>query len=147
MNGQGTGWNKLEDYIMGESGSGGYNCSDTLYVVIGNYFETYTDGYGRTATKEKETFMGASVQIPTMLYVVALRTKKGNTGKSVKDCAASELQCAAFCRSQNSGNNGQAVTSKEMMTVAELEKLTGFTFFANVPNAPKGTATASDWGL
>ena len=147
MNGQGTGWNNLEDYVMGEKGSGGFNCPDTLYVVIGNYFETYTDGNGLSATKQKDTFMGSNVQIPTMLYVVALRTKKGNLGKSVKDCTADELQCAAFCRAQNSGNNKRKVTANDMITVAELEQLTGFTFFANVPNAPKDTAKASDWGL
>lgn len=147
MNGQGTGWNNLEDYIMGEKGRGGYNCSDTLYVVIGNYFEDYTDGNGLSATKQKDTFMGSNVQIPTMLYVVALRTKMGNLGKSVKDCTADELQCAAFCRAQNSGNNKRKVTANDMITVAELEQLTGFTFFANVPNAPKNTAKASDWGL
>lgn len=147
MNGQGTGWNNLEDYIMGEKGSGGFNCADTLYVVIGNYFETYTDGNGLKATKKRDTFMGSSVQIPTMLYVAALRTKKGNLGKSVKDCMADELQCAAFCRSQNSGNNNRQVSANDMITVAELEQLTGFTFFANVPNAPKTIAKASDWGL
>ena len=147
MNGQGTGWNNLEDYIMGEKGNGGYNCSDTLYVVIGNYFENYTDGNGLSATKQRDTFMGSNVQIPTMLYVVALRTKKGNLGKSVKDCSADELQCAAFCRAQNPGNNGRAVTANDIITVSELERLTGFTFFANVPNAPKSTFKASDWGL
>jgi hypothetical protein len=34
-----------------------------------------------------------------------------------------------------------------MMSVQELDRLTGFTFFANVPNAPKSKATAADWGL
>jgi DNA/RNA endonuclease G (NUC1) len=34
-----------------------------------------------------------------------------------------------------------------MMSVEELERLTGFTFFANVPNAPKSKANATDWGL
>ena len=147
MNGQGTGWNNLEDYIMGEKGRGGFNCADTLYVVIGNYFETYTDGNGLSATKKRDSFMGSNVQIPTMLYVAALRTKSGSLHKSVKDCSADELQCAAFCRTQNSGNNNRAVTAKDMITVAELEELTGFTFFANVPNAPKNVASASDWGL
>lgn len=148
MNGQGTGWNNLEDYVMGEGGSGGFNCSDTLYVVLGNYFESYTDGYGRSAAPRTETYMSTSnVHIPTMLYVAALRTKNGRTGKSVRDCRADELQCVAFRRTQNSGNNGQKVTAAEMMSVADLEALTGFTFFANVPNAPKNTYSASDWGL
>ena len=33
------------------------------------------------------------------------------------------------------------------MSVEEIEKLTGFTFFANVPNAPKSDCNPSDWGL
>lgn len=34
-----------------------------------------------------------------------------------------------------------------MMSVSDLEKITGFTYFTNVPNAPKGTCTPSDWGI
>ena len=148
MNGQGTGWNNLEDYTMGEKGRGGFNCSDTLYVVIGNYFESYTDGYGRSAEPSTQTYMSTSgVRIPTMMYVALLRTKTGSTGKSVKECSADELKCVAFRRSQNPDNNGQAVTYRELMSVKDLEDLTGFEFFPNVPNAPKTTFTASDWGL
>jgi hypothetical protein len=33
------------------------------------------------------------------------------------------------------------------MSVADLEKITGVTYFPNVPNAPKTTFKASDWGL
>lgn len=32
-----------------------------------------------------------------------------------------------------------------MMSISELEKLTGVTYFPNVPNAPKTTYNASDW--
>ncbi len=42
---------------------------------------------------------------------------------------------------------GHKVQAQDMMTVEELEKLTGFTYFPNVPNAPKNVAKASDWGL
>jgi hypothetical protein len=31
------------------------------------------------------------------------------------------------------------------MSVEALEKKVGFTFFVNVPNAPKGSYTSSDW--
>ena len=137
----GGGWNTLEDWVDGQS------CADTLYQVIGCYFDRYTDGYGRSASPKKISFGGRSdVSFPTMFYCVLLRTKKGSSGKSVFDCSASELKCAAFVRS-HSTPKGQAVTSKEMMSVADLEKLTGFTFFANVPNAPKSTLNPSDWGL
>ena len=41
----------------------------------------------------------------------------------------------------------QYVAKGFVMSVADLEKKTGQTFFANVPNAPKDTYNASDWGL
>lgn len=138
----GGGWNTLEDWIDGQV------CSDTTYLVIGTYFKQYTDGYGVSASPKKIEFGGRSdVSCPTMFYIAVLRTKRGNTGKSVKDCAAGDLKCAAFVRSHSNSHKGQAVTSREMMTIADLEALTGHTFFANVPNAPKSTFSASDWGL
>lgn len=136
------GWNTLEDWVDKQV------CSDTLYIVVGCYFESFTDGYGNHADPLTTTFMGTNnVQVPTMMYYVLLRTKKGNTGKSVKDCASSELKCAAFVRAHASGTYDQSVTSSELMSVSDLERLTGFTYFPNVPNAPKGSYTASDWGL
>ena len=116
-----------------------------MYTVIGCYFDTYTDKYGNTGTPKKISFGGRSdVSRPTMFYYALLRTKSGNTGKSVKDCSASELQCVAFviCHEQDKGHKPQ---SKDIISIEELEKLTGFTYFDNVPNAPKGTFNASDW--
>ena len=138
----GGGWNTLEDWVDGQV------CSDTLYVVIGTYFDKYTDGYGKTASPRKISFGGRDdVSMPTMFYYVLLRTKKGNSGKALKDCSASEMKCAAFVRTHTNDLKGQDVTAKEMMSVADLEKITGVTYFANLPQAPKSTATASDWGL
>ena len=136
------GWNTLEDWVDGQV------CSDTLYVVIGCYFDSFTDGYGNHANPLTTTFMGTNnVQVPTMMYYLLLRTKKGNSGKSVKECSSSELKCAAFVRAHAEGTYKQSVTNKEMMSVEELEKITGITYFTNVPNAPKSTFKASDWGL
>jgi hypothetical protein len=39
------------------------------------------------------------------------------------------------------------VGEKDMMSVSDLEKITGFTYFPNVPQAPKDSYKASDWGL
>ena len=138
----GGGWNTLEDWVDYQV------CSDTLYVVIGTYFKEITDGYGNTASPSKISFLNTqNVSCPTAFYYILLRTKSGNSGKSVKDCSASELKCAAFLRAHAPGTKGQDVTSREMKSVAEIENLTGFTFFENVPNAPKSSFTASDWGL
>lgn len=138
----GGGWNTLEDWMDKQV------CADTTYLVIGTYFEKYTDGYGVSASPKKISFGGRSdVSCPTMFYIAVLRTKKGNTGKSVLNCSKSELKCAAFVRTHSNEHKGQKVTSREMMSIADLERLTGHQFFVNVPNAPKESYTASEWGL
>ena len=138
----GGGWNILEDFVDTQV------CADTLYEVLGCYFDKYTDAYGWTVHPSTISFGGRNdVSMPTMFYYVLLRTKKGNTGKALKDCSANELMCVAFVRSHTNSLKGQKVTSRELMSVADLEKITGVTYFPNVPNAPKNTFKASDWGL
>lgn len=136
------GWNLLEDWIDTKV------CADTTYLVIGAYFDRYEDRYGNTASPKKISFGNRNdVSCPTMFYIAVLRTKKGNTGKSVMECSADELMCAAFVRCHNNALKGKQVSSKDMYSIAELEELTGFTYFPNVPNAPKDSYKASDWGL
>ncbi len=134
----GGAWNNLEDHIDG------LVCSDTLYVVIGCYFDTFSKN-GASASPNKITFGGRSdVSCPTMFYYALLRTKSGSSGKRVQDCSASELQCAAFtiCHEMTKGHKPQAA---DMMSISELERLTGVTYFPNVKNAPKDSYNSSDW--
>lgn len=138
----GGGWNKLEDWVDKQV------CADTLYQVVGCYFKDFTDGYDNKVTAKKISFGGRTdVSFPTMFYYVLIRTKSGKSGKALKDCSASELKCAAFVRSHTNSLEGQEVTKDEMMSVSDLEAITGFTYFVNVPNAPKDIAVPSDWGL
>ena len=138
----GGGWNTLEDWVDTQV------CSDTLYVVIGCYFGKYTDGYGNTVNPKTISFGGRDdVSMPTMFYYLLLRTKAGASGKALKDCTADEIQCAAFVRCHTNDLKGQAVTKKDMISVTDLEAITGFTYFANVPNAPKTTYDPKEWGL
>lgn len=138
----GGGWNILEDFVDTKV------CADTLYEVLGCYFDKYTDAYGWTVSPSTISFGGRNdVSMPTMFYYVLLRTKKGNTGKALKNCSADEMMCVAFVRSHTNSLKGQKVTARELMSVADLEKITGVTYFPNVPNAPKNTFKASDWGL
>ena len=133
-------WNTLEEWVSKQE------CSDTLYAVIGAYYDEFTDGYGKSGEKKKLAYAGRTdVSNPTMFYYVLLRTKSGSSGKSVVDCSASELKCVAMVRAHV--GERQAVTRSEMMSVADLEKITGFTYFTNVPNAPKDSFNPSDWGL
>lgn len=137
----GGGWNTLEDWVDRKV------CSDTLYVVIGAYFDEFRDNRGYSASPTKISFGGRSdVSKPTMFYYILLRTKKGNTGKPLSECTEDELMCAAFVRS-HSTPTGVKVDKRDLMSVSDLEEITGFTYFTNVPNAPKDSYNASDWGL
>lgn len=137
----GGGWNTLEDWVDGQV------CSDTLYVVIGAYFDKYTDKRGYTDTPATISYGGRSdVHRPTMFYYILMRTKAGSSGKPLSQCSASEIKCAAFVRSHKTPK-GVKVSADEMMSVSDLEKVTGFTYFPNVPQAPKNTYNAADWGL
>ncbi len=137
----GGAWNNLEGFVDAQV------CADTTYVVIGTYFETFTDAYGKSCSPATISFGGRSdVTRPSMFYYLILRSKSGNTEKSVYDLSASELKCAAFVLRHNM-EKGHTPQARDMMSVSDIEKLTGFTFFANVPNAPKDTYNPSDWGL
>ena len=141
----GGGWNTLEDWVDTQV------CADTLYEVIGCYFKAFSQKLGGTtySTQPSTISFGGrnDVSMPTMFYYVLLRTKSGNSHKSVKDCSSSELKCAAFVRAHTNSMKGVQVSSAEMMSVSDLEQLVGVTFFPNVPNAPKSSFNASDWGL
>ena len=132
-------WNNLEDHIDG------LVCRDTLYEVVGCYFEKFTDSYGKSTSPETISFGGRTdVSRPTMFYYALLRTKSGNTGRAVTECSSDELQCAAFCI-RHTMEKGHKPQAKDMMSISELEELTGFTYFPNVPAAPKDTFNPSDW--
>jgi len=139
----GGGWNLLEDWIDGQV------CADTLYEVVGCYFEDFTDKWGISGSPSTISFGDRNdVTRPSMFYYAVLRTKKGNSGKKVSDCTADELQCAAFVRAHvDKAHKGHNVCKDDMYSIAELEKITGLTYFVNVPNAPKTVVNASDWGL
>ena len=136
----GGAWNNLE------SKTDSFLCADTLYQVIGCIFTSLTDRYGNKVSPSTGTNSVGTFQVPTAWYKVLLRTKAGNTGKRVTDCSASELQCAAFILAHRS-NASHKPTADDLYSVAELEKLTGLTYFVNVPSAPKTVCNASDWGL
>ena len=135
----GGAWNNLEDHVDD------FVCSDTLYVVIGAYFDNYTDKRGTSANAKKISYGGRSdVSCPTMFYYVLLRTRSGTTGKALSQCSSSELECVAMVVSHETAK-GCKDFEGYMMPVSELEKVTGFTYFANVPQAPKTKYDASFW--
>ncbi len=135
----GGAWNNLEDFVDG------LVCRDTLYEVVGCYFDEYKDAYGITATPKKIEFGGRKdVSCPTMYYYALLRTKQGSSGKAVTQCQSSELQCVAFVL-RHTMTKGHKPCAKDMISVAELERITGFRYFTNVQSAPKDSFNPSDW--
>lgn len=112
-------WATMEDKERGS-----WMCSDTLYVVSGCHF----DNYNTTCANND----GKSCPVPTHYFKVMLRTKDGNTGKKVQECSASELICGGYWVEN-------AAATPQFKSVTEIEELTGFKFFVNVPNAPKST--------
>ena len=121
-------WATLENNVRGMI------CSDTLYVVTGAHFDGSTPNY---AYDNKG--YGKACPVPTHYYKVLLRTKNGSTGKRVQNCSADELKCIGYWVKHD------GTSAIETKSVEEIEALTGFTFFANVPNAPKSTYKASEW--
>ena len=142
FNERGGAWNNLEYFVDRQI------CADTLYVVTGAIYDDFTapDGTNIKARTTVNKNDNKRVGVPTAYYKALLRTKSGRTGKSVMECKASELKCAAFIVAHRS-DAGHKPTAEDMISIKELERLTGVNFFANVPNAPESKAEAKDWGL
>lgn len=115
-------------------------CSDTLYVVTGAWWsptdrETTTDRNGKVCP------------VPTSYFKVFVRTVKGNVrqpGDRLGDYSPSELKSIGFWVDNLSG---QGTARAWVRSVAEVEQLTGFTFFPTVPAEVKAQKDATSWGL
>lgn len=110
-------------------------CADTLYVVSGVWYDNESTTVGDQN--------GRQSVVPTHFYRVLLRSKTGNTGRSVRDLPADELQCVGFWFENRAYTSSSLPTY--MTSVAEIEEKTGQRFFVNVPQAPKSHYSASDW--
>lgn len=125
-------WAKLETKVRNNI------CSDTLYVVTGAYF-----GAGATTTTDGA---GNIVAIPTNYFKILLRTKSGNSGKSIALCSDSELISIGFWVDHKAYGNIEPPTTI-CTSVADIEAKTGFSFFPGVSAAVKSQNTPSVWGV
>ncbi len=117
------------------------NCSDTLYVVVGTLFED-----SKTITR-----FGRTIGVPTHCYKLLLRTKSGSTRKAISEItSADELICIGFLF-ENSEDSKDASVASAAISVAEIEKRSGFKFFRNlnpaIADKVKSQNRPSDWGL
>lgn len=128
-------WATLESKERLWAGSGR---NDTLWVVTGATF------------KSSETFSnnGNRVAVPSNCWKVMLRIRSGSGSKQLSECTADELKAIGFyyanAQSANSVSNRDAARS-----VKEIEQLTGFEFFRNLPeeiaDQVKGSYDPSLW--
>ena len=128
-------WHTLESWVDKQW----VGAADTTYQVIGCYWDP-----AKSATKVSGT------TIPTHYYKVLLRTKN-HKNKWVVECSKDELQCIAVMIEHKAYAKADVPKPADyeskglFMSVSELEKLTGLSFFGNVPNAPKESYNVSDW--
>lgn len=127
--------------------------SDTLYLVAGCYYEhddwkeydASNYSYApRTSAASKYCIM------PTHQFKMALRTKKGNTGKKISECSADELQTIGFwieAFPTGAETSATAQLKKIAVPVSFIEQKMGFEFFPDVPASVKESYDPTDWGF
>ena len=124
-------------------------CADTLYVVTGAWFEGEHDSSIDNSTTDRS---GNVCPTPTHYFKALLRTKRGNTGLKISEITdAVQLRAIAFWfKHANTGENTE-IKSSDCISIAELEKRTGFTFFPAIDDSieaeVKATAVPSEWGI
>jgi endonuclease G len=129
-------WASLEGWVRkkaAESHLGGR--SDTLYVVTGCALTTPDDS--QIQRREKNGVRGA---IPKAYYKVLLRTR---SGKAAVPWGA-DAECIGFWVENHTPSDGYVDWA---MSVAEIEALTGHTFFPKIDPSVKQTYNASAWAL
>ena len=136
-------WAYLEGKVRG------WMCKDTLYVVTGAHFGDAHHSSINSSTKDKD---GNVCPTPTHYYKALLRTKSGNTGKRIAQITdASQLRAIVFWLEHKDTDNDTNISASDCITVAELEKRTGFTFFPmiddSIEESVKQTKVASEWGI
>ena len=112
-------WSSLEDKVRKIA-----NGSDTTYVVTGVIVSA-------SSKKERDSYNN-SVTIPDAYFKALLRYSKSST--------LGQWNAAAFYLEHRSYSGG--IVKEHSMSIDELEELTGFDFFANLP-AKVGEAAAA----
>jgi len=128
-------WGSMESVCTSQA------CADTLYCVTGNY------GVRGYATDEN----GKRIAAPEYCFKVILRTRSGRTGKRIDRITdPSQLKAIGYwAENSSAGNRGNLKDYTK--SVAEIEKLTGYTFFPMLDEAVAASVKAqnnpSDFGI
>ena len=125
-------------------------CSDTLYIVVGCVYED------ESWTVKDDTWSGQSSSsskvcvMPTARYLVALRTKSGDTRKPIYECSANEVMAIGFWfpqRYQKATVSVLPPLADYIYSVSDIEKKIGseFNFFPLAPEGVKDSYNINDW--
>lgn len=122
-------------------------CSDTLYVVCGCYYgnDSWTE-FDATNWGDKCEY-SKQVVIPTHHFKILLRTRSGYTGKDVRECASTELKAVGFWFDTIIPDSASQDVKDYMKSIADIEQLTGYTFFPDIPAEVKQQCNPSDWTI
>ncbi len=112
-------------------------CADTLYVVTGACWRTNT-------TNTTTDAAGKECPIPDHYFKVFVRTVGGDVREPGDELGRHECQSIGFWVA-NAGGQGEA--KNWVKSVAEIEELTGFTFFPTLSESVKQQKNAAAWGL
>ena len=132
--------------------TGSWTCSDTVYVVSGCYYGDDNWTTWDACSWDIKSDLSKECVVPTHIFKIYLRTKSGNTGRSVYDCSADELMAIGFWLPQDVNGEGERSggnIADFAYSVDEIERLTGneFEFFPEVPDEVTATYDLNDWGL
>lgn len=124
-------WGKLEEKVRTWSKQNGY---DTLYVVTGCILPKSPEPF--VYVKDND---GKNSAVPKYLYKALLRKNKNSNSYS-----------SIVFKMENTSTSGAYDNSKNIISVEELEKETGFTFFSNLPKevaatVKKNKSLSPDW--
>ena len=137
-------WGLTEDFHWQR---GSQICPDTLYVVTGcKYADDTWIEYDATDWGDRCDYSKPCV-IPTHQFKVFLRTREGDTGKPVHQCSASELKTIGFWMDIFIPGSSSTSLADYAVSVAQVERLTGLTFFPDIPSEVKEQCNPEDWGL
>lgn len=113
-------------------------CADTLYVVVGTLFENSTMFVSR----------GRAITRPSHCYKLLLRTRSGNTGKSIAQITNPDDIIAIGFLYENS-SEGNIEPAQAVVSIAEVEARSGIKFFpalsSQVANSVKNQKNIADW--
>ena len=98
-------------------------CRDTLFCVVGTLYEAGSRQiYSRSRT----------ITVPSHCYKLLLRTKSGNTGKRISEITnADEIMAIGFVWENSSEGNNTSIANAAV-SIAEIERRSGFKFFQNL---------------